>query len=73
MHKNISKELLKKYSDSRCTNKEIALVESWYLALSRQREDVNIKLDDLLHTKKLLDKVVFEKIYTGTEDKKTRP
>lgn len=72
MHRSISKELLKKYSEIRCTSEEIAIVESWYLALSRQRKNVPVKLDDLVYTKKLLDKAVFEKISNGTKNKKTR-
>ncbi|WP_286751748.1 MULTISPECIES: hypothetical protein [Sphingobacterium] len=70
MKENISKNLLKKYCEDKCSNEEIVLVESWYIALSRQREDIPVKLDDLLHTKKLLDEAVSEKIYFRTKNNK---
>nr|WP_315085923.1 hypothetical protein [uncultured Chryseobacterium sp.] len=70
MEENISKNLLNKYCEDKCSNEEIVLVESWYIALSRQMEDIPVKLDDLLHTKKLLDEAVSEKISIRTKNNK---
>lgn len=70
MQENISKNLLIKYCENKCSNEEIALVESWYLALSRQKKDVVITMDNLEETKKMLDAALLSKLNTSSTNKK---
>lgn len=70
MRVNISKNLLINYCENKCSNEEIALVESWYLALSRQRKDVVITMEDLEETKKMLDAALLSKLNTSSTNKK---
>jgi len=66
MQENVSKNLLIKYCENECSNEEIALVESWYLALTRQRKDVVITMEDLKETKKILDAALHSKLNTNS-------
>jgi hypothetical protein len=70
MQVNVSKNLLIKYCENECSNEEIALVESWYLALSRQNKDVEITMEDLEETKKMLDATLFSKLNTSSTNNK---
>lgn len=70
MQKRISKHLLSKYSENRCTREEIALVESWYNALAKERKDLSVTMPDLKYTKILLDEVVFAKLNMNIKKRK---
>lgn len=65
MQENISKNLLIKYCKNKCSKEEIALVESWYLALSKKK-DVVITIEDLKETKKMLDAALHSKLNTNS-------
>lgn len=69
MQENISKDLLIKYCENKCSNQEIAFVESWYLAISRQKNDVLITMEDLKETKKVLDAALHSKLNTNSTNK----